>query len=469
MDVRLRTRAVLVIARKVGIRRIATVSLVTLATASILTSLGLAPAYATGSTSSTLTATADPTSVVTGQPVQLSATVSGGSGTPTGTLTFYGSTSFGPYVLCSAEMSSGTGACVATNLITQSGYPVTVTYSGDSTYAPISSDDAALTVGPAETTLTLTASSNPSTSQPLTFTATVGAVPPATMGAFPQTLSPGSPQVIFTVDPGTQQGHLLCQDAGPSPDPAVENCTAYISTGRHVIEAQLYGGDGYDGATAELTQVVEPPPDQAYWLAEANGGVYSNGADIGYWGAASSRPLNHPIVGMASTPDGAGYWLVASDGGIFAYGDASFYGSTGGIALNKPIVGMASTPDGAGYWLVASDGGIFAYGDAQFYGSTGGIALNKPIVGMATPNGHGYWLVSSDGGIFAFGDAEFYGSTGGIALNKPIVGMASTPDGAGYWLVASDGGIFTYGDALFSGTTGTSPPATPIVGIAAAP
>jgi hypothetical protein len=28
-------------------------------------------------------------------------------------------------------------------------------------------------------------------------------------------------------------------------------------------------------------------------------------------------PLNKPIVGMASTPDGKGYWEVASDGGIF--------------------------------------------------------------------------------------------------------------------------------------------------------
>ena len=33
--------------------------------------------------------------------------------------------------------------------------------------------------------------------------------------------------------------------------------------------------------------------------------------------------VNHPIVGMAATPDGGGYWEVASDGGIFAFGDSS--------------------------------------------------------------------------------------------------------------------------------------------------
>jgi len=75
---------------------------------------------------------------------------------------------------------------------------------------------------------------------------------------------------------------------------------------------------------------------------------------------------------------------VASDGGIFAFGDAQFYGSMGGTPLNKPIVGIASTPDGKGYWEVASDGGIFAFGDAQFYGSMGGTPLNKPIVGIAS-------------------------------------------------------------------------------------
>jgi hypothetical protein len=53
--------------------------------------------------------------------------------------------------------------------------------------------------------------------------------------------------------------------------------------------------------------------------------------------------LNAPVVGMATSPDGAGYWLQGADGGIFTFGDAPFLGSMGGLRLNAPMVGIAST------------------------------------------------------------------------------------------------------------------------------
>ena len=87
---------------------------------------------------------------------------------------------------------------------------------------------------------------------------------------------------------------------------------------------------------------------------------------------------------MVPTPDGKGYLLVAADGGVFAFGDAHFYGSQGGKPLNAPMVSIASTPDDQGYWTVASDGGVFNYGDARFYGSMGGRHLNAPMVGIAS-------------------------------------------------------------------------------------
>jgi hypothetical protein len=210
------------------------------------------------------------------------------------------------------------------------------------------------------------------------------------------------------------------------------------------------------------------PPSSAYWMAGADGSVYSFRSPA--LGSMAGIRLAAPVVGMAATPFGRGYRLAAADGAVFTFGDARFFGSLGGIRLHRPIVGMASTPSGAGYWLVGDDGGVFAFGDARFHGSTGGVALNRPIRGIAaTPSGAGYWLVADDGGVFTFGDARFHGSTGGVRLHRPVKGMATTPSGAGYWLVADDGGVFAFGTAGFHGSTGGVPLVRPIVGMAASP
>jgi len=209
---------------------------------------------------------------------------------------------------------------------------------------------------------------------------------------------------------------------------------------------------GYSSPISQPLPVDETPPSRAVIEAASDGGVFTFGA-AHYFGSMADRPLNRPIVGIATTANANGYRLVASDGGVFSFGDAVFYGSMGGQRLNAPIVGISSTSTGTGYWEVASDGGVFSFGDATFFGSTGGMTLDKPIVGMAvTADGKGYWLVAADGGVFCFGDASFYGSAGGTHLAKPVVGIAPTSDGHGYRLVAADGGVFTYGNASFDGS-----------------
>jgi hypothetical protein len=86
-------------------------------------------------------------------------------------------------------------------------------------------------------------------------------------------------------------------------------------------------------------------------------------------GVAAAGPR---FVGMAATPDGQGYWLAQADGGVYSYGEAGFFGAlpTGpgglGITPAAPISAIAATPDGGGYWLVGQDGGVYAFGDAGF-------------------------------------------------------------------------------------------------------
>ncbi|HEX4433918.1 MAG TPA: hypothetical protein VH012_03755 [Acidimicrobiales bacterium] len=250
--------------------------------------------------------------------------------------------------------------------------------------------------------------------------------------------------------------------------PTADGDGYYLLSGTGLVNAFDDGtsyGDTYDAydnlsntlLNAPVVGIASGPTSyfggtEGYWIATADGGVFSFGGFTPFYGSAGSLSLNSPIVGIASTHAGNGYWLVAADGGIFDYGSAHFYGSTGSIKLNSPIVGIAPTPDDGGYYLVAADGGIFAFGDARFQGSMGGAHVNQPIIGMGVDEATGgYWLAAADGGIFAY-DAPFDGSTGSIQLNRPIVSFAPTPTGNGYWFMGSDGGMFSYGDAQYLGS-----------------
>jgi len=101
---------------------------------------------------------------------------------------------------------------------------------------------------------------------------------------------------------------------------------------------------------------------------------------------------------LAALPSGTGYWVASPVGAVTAYGSAVVYGSMAGKPLNKPVVGMASTPDGHGYWLVAADGGVFSFGDAGFYGSLGARPPSTGVIGLfSTIAGSGYTIVSGNG------------------------------------------------------------------------
>ncbi len=205
-----------------------------------------------------------------------------------------------------------------------------------------------------------------------------------------------------------------------------------------------------------------------YWLATANGGVFTFG-HAKFHGAAPAQNGRH-IAAIVATGDRGGYWLASSDGAVFRFGDAKFHGSAVGDHLSSPIVAMASTPGGRGYWLASADGAVFHYGDAKAYSPTVGDHPSSPIVAMAaTPDGGGYWLASADGAVFHYGDAKAYGSAVSEHLRDQVVAMVATPVGRGYWLFASGGGVFTYGNARFHGSASAAALTNPIVAAASTP
>lgn len=98
------------------------------------------------------------------------------------------------------------------------------------------------------------------------------------------------------------------------------------------------------------------------------------------WATRNAPPDNggHPVpeyVDLALTPSGRGYWIAAADGAVFSFGDAKYHGGMNqpGRHLNAPIVGIVSTPSGKGYVMVGGDGGVFCFGDAEYHGSIPGL------------------------------------------------------------------------------------------------
>jgi hypothetical protein len=124
---------------------------------------------------------------------------------------------------------------------------------------------------------------------------------------------------------------------------------------------------------------------------------------------------------MATTPDGDGYWLAAADGGVFTFGDADFQGSAAGLRLGGKVVDIAATRSGRGYWLATSHGEVLAFGDAK---PLPGFPALTDVTGIEAARG-GHYLVRSTGAVFAY-DAEPFGYTEGPGVT---VDVAADPRG----------------------------------------
>jgi len=178
-----------------------------------------------------------------GEPVTVSAVVSGPSGspTPTGTVAFAVN---GTQTTATLD-STGTATFALPAGLAPGAYPVTAAYSGDVTYPAASASPLTETVQQDATTTTLTSSANPVTvGQPVTFTANVAANSPGS----------GSPtgSVVFTLDG-------VAQPAVPLTSGSATFATSSLATGSHTLTA-AYSGDAdfATGSSSALTETVNP-------------------------------------------------------------------------------------------------------------------------------------------------------------------------------------------------------------------
>lgn len=79
--------------------------------------------------------------------------------------------------------------------------------------------------------------------------------------------------------------------------------------------------------------------------------------------------LNEPIVDAGARPTSSGYWLAAADGGVFTFGSLGFHGSVPGSAgarfCGTCAVAFDPTPSGGGYYIAAIYNDVFVFGDAR--------------------------------------------------------------------------------------------------------
>jgi Bacterial Ig-like domain (group 3) len=182
-------------------------------------------------TSAALTSSKNPSSL--GESVTFTATVSSGSGTPMGTVTFMdGSTPLGSSPLNAGE------ATLTTATLTGGSHAITAVYNGDSTFATSTSAVLTQVVNKLGSLTSLTSSPNPSRQkQTVTFRATV---------------SPSGATGTVTFLDGSASLGTVNLSGGTA-----QLATSKLSVGTHSITAR-YNGDGtYNSSTsAVLTQTV---------------------------------------------------------------------------------------------------------------------------------------------------------------------------------------------------------------------
>ena len=180
------------------------------------------------------------------------------------------------------------------------------------------------------------------TTAPTTTTESPTTVPPTTVP--PTTAAP------LTEPPTTAPP----QTVPPTTAPPV-TVTSVPSTTNPTVPVPPGPNDG------PYTKVMTPDGN-GYWEFNAHGLIVPSG-DAPFFGDLHRDNLPTSIVALASLPSNTGYYLAAANGGVFTFGGAHFYGSPGG-QNTAPIVSMTVTASGHGYRLVDAHGTHYTYGDA---------------------------------------------------------------------------------------------------------
>jgi len=375
-------------------------------------------------TTTTLTSSTNPS--LFGQSVTFTATVapSSGSGTPTGSVTFYdGSTALGTVTLSSKKAS------LKTTSVPVGSQPITAVYSGDPNYAPSTSTVLTQTVNQDSTTSTVKSSANPSVyAQSVTYTATVKAASPGS----------GTPTGTVTFYDGTTN-----LGSGTLAGGTDTLSTTFLVVGTHSITA-VYGGDpDFTASTSSaLTQTVNQAAtttavvsvvnplfygEQLTFTATVSANSPGSGTPTGVvtfsWGSTQlgTGTLSGGTVSITtSTPFSVGNDVIKAS----YSGDTNFKTSAG--TLTQTVNQDATTTS------VVSATNPSVYGQSVTFTAT--VAANAP--GGGTPTGS----VTFTNGSTTLGTVTLSGGTASYSTAKLATGLeaiTATYNGSSSFITSS--------------------------------
>jgi photosystem II stability/assembly factor-like uncharacterized protein len=364
------------------------------------------PAVALTGTTTTVASNANPS--VFGQSVTFTATVTktGGTGTPSGTVTFKdGSTTLG-----TGTLSSGS-ATFTRSALTVATHSITAVYGGDSNFSGSSSSALSQVVNPDATTTTAMTSVSPSVfGQTVTFTAIVSAN------------APGS---------GTPTGTVTFKDAastlgtGTLSAGTVTFNTSALAVGSHSITAVYGGSSSFATSTSSiLTQTVNTASTTSAVVSSANPSLF--GQSVTFTATVTAvAPGSSTPTGTVTFKDGATTLgsntlsggtatlntSTLSLGGhsiTVAYGGSSSFAASTSSTLTQ-TVNMASTTT-----VVVSSANPSVFGQGVSFTAT----VSPAAPGSGTPTGT---VTFKDGattlglGTLSGGSATFNSSTLAVA------------------------------------------------------
>jgi hypothetical protein len=376
--------------------------------------------------SSTTTLMSSASSAVYGQPVTLTAIVTGTAAglTPSGTITFKDGTT----VLGSAAPAAGQ-ATLTISTLAVTHHSLTAVYSGNSIFPASTSPAVVETITKATTAVTVTSSPNPTSyGQSTTFTATVSAVAPGS----------GLPTGTVTFKVGATS-----YPAAPVAGGQATFTLSTLAPGTQSITASYSGDGNFNKSTsANFSQTVSKALPVSTLTSSPNSPVYGQSVTL--------TAVIAPSTPGATSPTGS----VSFENGSTKLGQAALSAGQAGIAISTLSVGSNSIS------AVYSGDSNYTSGTPAVLVETVNLASTQTSL-MSSPNpSKAGQAVTFNATITAIAPGKGT-PTGTVAFYNGITALGTASVGSGKATLKTStlaSGTYTItavysGDAHFSGST----------------